>query len=343
MCGIVGVVAPGKQLSADLLNRSLRVLHHRGPDSQDHWINSRKTVGLGHARLSIMDLSTGQQPISNEDGSIRAVVNGEFYDFERIRAELVAKGHAFRTRSDSEILVHLYEEYGTRCLEQLRGEFAFILWDERNQLLFAARDRFGIKPLYYSKTDQGLYLASEAKALFAAGVPAKWSLDTVNQSIWTAVPSTMRSYFENVFQVPPGHLMIFQGGFVSTRMYWDFNNPEAGKKSERKEEDLVEEFRERFDEAVRLRLRSDVPVAFYLSGGLDFSAVVGFATRHLLGQGNRKISTFTISLITATTTSARSPRRRPRPAAWSSIRSTSRGRAWRRTLTRPRGTPRRSS
>src|SRR5262249_44660618 len=138
-------------------------------------------VGLGHARLSIIDLSGGDQPIANEDSRIHIIVNGEFYDFERQRRALEERGHRFRTRSDSEIALHLYEDFGAHCVQHLRGEFAFILWDETNQTLFAARDRFGIKPLYYAFHQDTLYLASEIKALFAAGVPARWDQEQFYQ------------------------------------------------------------------------------------------------------------------------------------------------------------------
>jgi asparagine synthase (glutamine-hydrolysing) len=154
-------------------------LHHRGPDGRAQWISSDGRVALGHTRLSIIDLATGDQPISNEDGSIHIVVNGEFYDFERIRAELESRGHRFKTRSDSEIALHLYEDYGPECLHHLRGEYAFVIWDERNQVMIAGRDRFGVKPLFHADHNGAIYLASEAKALFAMGVPARWSRESV--------------------------------------------------------------------------------------------------------------------------------------------------------------------
>ena len=174
MCGIVAIYAMRGRIPEDALERATRRLTHRGPDGQRTWVSADGRVGLGHARLSIIDLATGDQPIASEDERLHIVVNGEFYDFERIQDELTRRGHRLRTRSDSEIALHLYEEHGTGCLEQLRGEFAFILWDGRTEQLFAARDRFGIKPLYYAWRGDVLVLASEAKALFAAGIPARW-------------------------------------------------------------------------------------------------------------------------------------------------------------------------
>ena len=174
MCGIVAVYSPGEPISALSLEKATRRLTHRGPDGQRTWLAEDRRVGLGHARLSIIDLATGDQPIASEDEAVRIVVNGEFYDFERAQRDLEGRGHRLRTRSDSEIALHLYEDYGTACLRHLRGEFAFVLWDGPNDTLFAARDRFGIKPLYYTTYRGTLYLASEIKALFAAGVPARW-------------------------------------------------------------------------------------------------------------------------------------------------------------------------
>jgi asparagine synthase (glutamine-hydrolysing) len=175
MCGIAAFFSPSKPVLTDVLQGAVQNLIHRGPDNQSVWLSKDRRVGLGHTRLSIIDLATGDQPIANENERVRIVVNGEFYDFERQRCELERRGHQFRTRSDSEIALHLYEDFGVHCMRHLRGEFAFVLWDESNELLLAARDRFGIKPLYYAVHGDTLYLASEVKALLAAGVPARWN------------------------------------------------------------------------------------------------------------------------------------------------------------------------
>ncbi len=179
MCGITAVLSSNGTVSSDQLHRGTAALHHRGPDGRGHWISPDCRVGLGHTRLSIIDLSTGAQPIANEDESLWIVANGEFYDFEQIRENLRSRGHSFRTGSDSEIALHLYEDLGPECLHQLRGEFAFAIWDGRNRRLFAGRDRFGVKPLFYAEHAGALYLASEVKALFAMGVPARWSPESV--------------------------------------------------------------------------------------------------------------------------------------------------------------------
>ncbi len=292
MCGIAAFFSQDKPISAHALRAATRSLHHRGPDSHGAWISRDTRVGLGHSRLSIIDLSTGDQPISSEDGRIHIVVNGEFYDFERQRRELEQRGHRFRTRSDSEIALHLYEEFGTQCLEHLRGEFAFVLWDERNRLLLAARDRFGIKPLHYAVQGGTLYVASEVKALFAAGVPACWDQEYFYQHS-TGPAMADRTLFEGVHQVPPGHYLAASQHGQRLFRYWEFYYPPAQELANSKRDDrsYVEEFSAVFEEAIRLRMRADVPVGCYLSGGLDSCATLGFAARNAPGP----IKAFTLT------------------------------------------------
>jgi asparagine synthase (glutamine-hydrolysing) len=280
MCGIVAIYSPHGRVSPEALARATARLHHRGPDAQRQWVAPHDRVGLGHARLSIIDLVTGDQPIASEDGRRRIVVNGELYDFQRIRRELAQAGHWFRTRSDSEIALHLYEDMGPRCLKRLRGEFALVLWDEAEQRLFAARDRFGIKPLFFAWHQGTLYLASEVKALFEAGVPARWSRQGLFDTVVMGQPPTATLY-EGVSQVPPGHYLTAGPNGVQLCAYWDFDYPEATRPpSPRADQDWAEEFRVVLDQAVRLRLRADVPVGCYLSGGLDSCSVLGLAARH---------------------------------------------------------------
>jgi asparagine synthase (glutamine-hydrolysing) len=291
MCGIVALFSAAGPVSRDALVRATQALHHRGPDGRGLWIAPHGGVGLGHTRLAIIDLSTGDQPIANEDDSIHAVVNGELYDFERIRRELQARGHRLRTRSDSEIVVHLYEELGEGCLEQLRGEFAFALWDDRRRVLFAARDRFGIKPLYYARVGDTLHLASEAKALFAAGVTARWDHETVYQDL-VALSDASRTMFDGVYQVPPGHFLRATVDRIEVVPYWELAFPTAERPARTGSEiEHVERFRDALLEAIRLRLRADVPVGVYLSGGLDSCAVLGMASA--LGGG--PLEAFTIA------------------------------------------------
>lgn len=293
MCGITGFFSLERPISAETVRRATSALQHRGPNGRHQWLDPSGRVALGHARLSIIDLEGGDQPLSDEAQQLWAVVNGEFYDFERIRAELEARGHVFRTGSDSEIVLHLYEEYGAQCVHHLRGEFALILWDERRQRLFAARDRFGIKPLVYADIDGVLAFASEAKALFAAGLPARWDRETFGQMVAISAYSPDRSPFEGVHQVPPGHYLLVRGRERRLVRYWDFDYPthsgaaaDAAAAAAR-----IEEFGAVLDEAVRLRLRADVPVGCYLSGGLDSCAILGIAARH----AQRPIRAFNLS------------------------------------------------
>jgi asparagine synthase (glutamine-hydrolysing) len=279
VCGIVAFFSRRGPVSSSVVERATGSLYHRGPDGQRHWISPDGRVAFGHARLSIIDLTTGDQPIANEDGSGCIIVNGEFYGYEPIQQELEQSGHRLRTRSDSEIALHLYEDLGTQCLHRLRGEFALALWDERNRTLFAARDRFGIKPLFYAVHDDTLYLASEVKALFAAGVPARWDADSFAR-VTEVGGHQVRTLFDGVFQVPPGHYLLATDRHMQLVRYWDFDYPVAGAAPERSEADYVAEFRHVLDEAVRLRLRADVPVGCYLSGGLDSCSVLGLAAQH---------------------------------------------------------------
>mgnify|MGYP005990006295 CR=1 FL=1 len=234
-------------------------------------------VGLGHARLSVMDPEGGAQPLAGDDDRVHAVVAGEFYDYERLRRQMLERGHRLRSRSDSELVVRLYEERGIGCLAELRGEFAFVLWDERTGVLFAARDRFGVKPLYYARTGDTLFLGSECKALFAAGFVARWDGDSVFQELH-GVLTADRSLFAGVAQLPPGHCLLSDGERVKVIQYWDLRYPRLDEGPPTlADEEWVELMRAELREAVELRLRADVPVACYLSGGVDSSAILGMA------------------------------------------------------------------
>jgi asparagine synthase (glutamine-hydrolysing) len=279
MCGIAAVFSAHGPVARRDVERAVGQLIKRGPDGQQCWMAPHGRVGLGHARLSIIDLRTGDQPIASEDERLHIVVNGEFYDYERIQRELEGRGHRLRTRSDSEIALHLFEELGPSCLDQLRGEFAFAIWDEPNQLLFAARDRFGIKPLFYAVHDGTLYLASEMKALFAAGVPARWNPHTVYATMMGGHPT--QTLFAGVSQVPPGHYLLATAEYTQLHRYWDFNYaPEDRGAPAIADQEYAERLHAALDEAVRLRLRADVPVGCYLSGGLDSCTVLGLASKH---------------------------------------------------------------
>lgn len=292
MCGIFGMFSIEGNVNIETLIKATKVLKHRGPDGTQHWLSENKKMGFGHTRLSIIDIEGGTQPLHNEDGTIHAVVNGEIYDFERIRSILQARGHRFTTLSDSEVLLHLYEESGIDALNEIRGEYAFIIWDERTNQIIAGRDRFGIKPLYYSFHNNSLYLGSEIKALLAAGVPAYWD----EESYFTAchfgfIPLQGRSLFKDVFQVPPGHVLISSSGNFKIQRYWDFEYPvDSSHNFDLSDSDAIDKFRNLFEESVKLRLRADVPVGIYLSGGLDSCSILGTAAK-FKGSG---IKAFTI-------------------------------------------------
>lgn len=291
MCGITAVLSSNGDVSTETLHRGTAALNHRGPDGRGHWLSPDCRVGLGHTRLSIIDLHTGAQPIANEDESLWIVANGEFYDFEQIRDDLRRRGHSFRTGSDSEIALHLYEDQGPECLHQLRGEFAFIIWDGRNRRLFAGRDRFGIKPLFFAEHAGSLYLASEAKALFAMGVPARWNPEAVYAGGFI-VPGE-RTLFSGVHAVPPGHYLRASAGGHRLHQYWDIDYPaDTGAPPERSEREYVQGFRQVLEESVKTRLRADVPVGCYLSGGIDSCAVLGLAARHHNGPVRAYTLTF---------------------------------------------------
>src|SRR5262245_47377481 len=279
MCGITAVLSRRSPIDPCTMLAGMTALKHRGPDGRQHWMATDGRAALGHTRLSIIDLTTGDQPISNEDRTVHIVVNGEFYDFERTRAELEARGHRFRTKSDSEIALHLYEDFGPECLHHLRGEYAFVIWDERNQRLFAGRDRFGVKPLFYAEHAGALYFATEVKALFAMGVPARWSSESVFAGGYV-LPGE-RTLFNGVTSFTPGNSRRATRESHRVIQYWYVDYPrDAAPRPALSDAEYIEGFRAVLEEAVKTRLRADVPVGCYLSGGIDSCAVLGLASLH---------------------------------------------------------------
>lgn len=291
VCGIVASVSPDGGVSRAAIERALARLHHRGPDAQRVWVSRGGRAGLGHARLRIIDLCGGDQPITSEDGRLRVVVNGALYDFERLRRDLERRGHRFSTRSDSEVALHLFEDLGPRGLNALRGEFALVIWDDYEQRLFAARDRFGIKPLYYAVHGGAVHLASEIKALPALGVPLRWDPEAVYDVHFVAHPPN-QTLFAGVHEVPPGHYLVTDGTAPRVVRYWDWDYPPERERGDQSPREWIERLRDVLEEAVRLRLRADVPVGCYLSGGLDSCAVLGLAGRYAA----QPLRAFTISL-----------------------------------------------
>jgi asparagine synthase (glutamine-hydrolysing) len=276
MCGIAGFTWNDEAL----IGRMTQALAHRGPD--DSGVYTDDQVSLGHRRLSIIDLSeNGRQPMANEDESLWITFNGEIYNYRGLRAELVQKGHRFRSQTDSEVILHLYEERGVECLESLRGMFAFAIWDRKARSLFAARDRFGQKPLYYSQLDRRFLFASEIKGLLAcpeiAIEPDPAAMDYYLTQRFVPPPLTM---IRGIHKLAAGHWLRWRNGGLKIESYW---RPAFSNHSPRRDADWIGELGERVDEAVESHLVADVPVGALLSGGIDSSVVVACMARHMEG------------------------------------------------------------
>jgi asparagine synthase (glutamine-hydrolysing) len=288
MCGIVGGVWTDREgvVSPEILRRSTYLLRHRGPDDEGYFhgpegqngVPPEVQVALGHRRLAIIDLVGGKQPLANEDQTVWVVFNGEIYNFRSLRQELEAKGHQFRTRSDTEVLVHLYEELGREMLGRLNGMFAFALWDGRRQGLLLARDRCGEKPLFYWLDRGGLAFASELKALLALpGVPREVDPAAIDLFLTYQYVPHPRTIYRQIRKLPPGHFLWWQKDRLETGPYWnpDFQQEEQDFQPKK----AAEELRELLTDAVRLRLESDVPLGAFLSGGIDSTIIVGLMQR----------------------------------------------------------------
>jgi asparagine synthase (glutamine-hydrolysing) len=280
MCGIAVVVAQRGANIAGRAQNAIEILRHRGPDGNTIWLSPSGNVSVAHARLSTVGLSGVYHTLANEDGSIVAAVNGEFYEWKPLRSRLERDGHRFSTNIDSEVLVHLYEQCGVASLNALQGEFAFVLWDEKNQLLFAARDRFGTKPLYYSQSNEEMILASEVKALKSAGVALAWDEQGFSEQFIFQASLRGRTLFKGIQEIPPGHYLLKDNQDLKLRKYWDMNYPVAEQNQPgRSDESFSETLLELLDSAVQTRMESDVPVACYLSGGIDSNSILGLMAR----------------------------------------------------------------
>jgi asparagine synthase (glutamine-hydrolysing) len=277
MCGIAGIVCsdPRHPVDRGLLGRMTSVIRHRGPDADGFHLGPG--VGLGHRRLSIIDLSTGDQPIYNETGSIAIVFNGEIYNFAELARELEAAGHTFATRSDTETIVHAYEQFGLDFVTRLRGMFAFALWDEGKRRLVLARDRAGKKPLYYHADGERLLFASEIKGLLQdPSIKRRVSLEALNDYFAFGCIPSPNTVLQDIHQIPPAHILVWERGAVRLEEYWDVTFDPTGP---HRPEEALEEFSALFDEAVRIRMVADVPLGAFLSGGVDSSAVVASMAR----------------------------------------------------------------
>jgi asparagine synthase (glutamine-hydrolysing) len=287
VCGICGKLNfdPESGVSRTLLKAMADSIAHRGPDDEGYYVSGQ--IGLGFRRLSIIDLAGGHQPLSNEDGSVWIVFNGEIYNYQELRSFLVAKGHVFRTESDTEVIVHLYEEEGEACLKKLRGMFGFAIWDQRQHELFLARDRVGIKPLYYGITEHSLLFGSEMKALLAdPELKRELSPAMIDRFLTFDYVPGDETLLKNIYKIPPGSYMVVKNGKREIKSYWDLEFSPGSLNFD----DAREQLLELLEESVRLHMISDVPVGFLLSGGVDSTAMLSLAAR----KTEREISSFTV-------------------------------------------------
>ena len=291
MCGIVGVVNLKERPPTEegSLLQMLATIQHRGPDG--FGIYRDANAALGSARLSIIDLNSGDQPIGNEDGTMWIVFNGEIFNYIELRPELEARGHRFSTQSDTEIILHLYEDFGPGCLRYLNGQFAIAIWNEQERSLFLARDRLGVRPLFYTLHDGRLIFGSEIKALLAyPGVKAEIDTTSLAQVFMYWSTLSPRTIFSGIVDIPPGHYMVVQKGQLRLESYWNMDFLEDAD-STRTERDYIEEFEHLLIDATRIRLRADVPVGAYLSGGLDSSTTTAIIRNYT----NARLDTFSIA------------------------------------------------
>ena len=293
MCGICGTLNLTKshKIETNLLKRMISILRHRGPDESGVYKNN--DIGLAHARLSIIDLKGGQQPIHSEDRAVWVIFNGEIFNYIELREELLKKGHKFYTKTDTEVLVHLYEEKGPQFLNDLNGQFAFAIWDTKAKRLMLARDRLGIRPLFYTTIDGSFLFASEIKSIFVdSRVKRELDIYGLDQffTFWATIPP--QTTFKDIFELPPAHYLIAEKEGITVKRYWepDFYSPLKDKNGAN-EEACAEQLLDLLKDAIKLRLRADVPVAAYLSGGLDSSFITALVKKHF----NNKLETFSVS------------------------------------------------
>ena len=287
MCGICGVIHKHKDYPVEHadVKKMCDVIEHRGPDDEGQFVY--QNVGIGMRRLSIIDLSSGHQPIYNEDKSLVIVFNGEIYNHKAIRAELIANGHVFSTKTDTEAILHAYEQWGVHCVEKLNGMFAFAIWDSRKNRAFLARDRIGIKPLYYYCDETRLVFASELKSIVQIkSVPKEIEPKALDTFLTFEYIPSPYSIFKNVLKLPPGHWMLYEDGQIKIRQYWHLHYEQSAAS----EDVLNERLDELLNDAVKLRLMSDVPLGAFLSGGLDSSSIVAMMTRN----SNEPVKSFSI-------------------------------------------------
>lgn len=294
MCGICGYYSFNEEeiIDSQTLSKMLSFLQHRGPDEAGLYLE--RHMGLGHRRLSIIDLKKGKQPISNEDDSMLIVCNGAIYNYIELKEELEGRGHRFKTSSDTEAILHLYEEEGKACALRLNGQFAFAIWNKKTKELFICRDRFGVKPLFYTRYKDVFIFASEVKAIFAyPDIPRAIDVEALDQvfTFWATMPS--RTIFKDIFELEPGHHLYVKPGTARKERYWRLAFPLDGGYERRSETYYIERLRDLLEDSVKIRLRADVAVGSYLSGGIDSSTVTSIMRR----MSNGKLETFSVRFV----------------------------------------------
>ena len=287
MCGIAGLVNDdGRAADRDVLTAMTAAMHHRGPD--DHGLFFDRQVGLGHRRLSIIDRAAGHQPMGNEEETVWIVFNGEIYNFQEIREDLIAQGHRFRTRSDTEVIIHLYEDLGEGCVQRLHGMFAFAIWDRRTETLLLARDRMGIKPLYYHAGRHAFVFASEIRSLLAVdGVSPALNLQAMHDFLTYRYVAAPQTAWRGIYKLQPGHLLSLKAGTVAVKPYWDLN---FSKKLAMPEDEMVDECYRRLEASTKSHLVGEVPHGVFLSGGLDSTMITGLVAR----MSGQRVKTFSV-------------------------------------------------
>lgn len=287
MCGICGIFdLAGNPINRQTLAKMNEVIRHRGPDGEGELVDHE--VGLGHRRLSIIDVGGGGQPLGNEDGSVQIVFNGEVYNFIELRDELLKAGHRFRTQSDTEVIVHAYEQWGAACVQRFNGMFAFALWDAKRRELFLARDHLGIKPLYYAQIGDVLVFASEIKSLLEyPGCPRELDIESLAELFTFRYVPSPKTLFKHIYKLPPAHFMQVKRGAVKIERFWNWV-PQL--RTGVSEDEFVEEYQSLLEDAVRLQLRSDVPLGLFLSSGVDSGVLLAIMSKY----SDRPVQTFTI-------------------------------------------------
>jgi len=289
MCGICGFIRDSEVESCDLetIKKMNQAIYHRGPDDEGYFVENN--VALGVRRLSIIDLFRGHQPVYNENGMILIIFNGEIYNFKELRIDLEKRGHRFSTNTDTEVIVHLYEDFGFDCLKRLNGMFAFAIYDKTEDLLFVARDRLGIKPLHYYFNGKVFVFGSELKSLLQfPGLPREIDLKSLNKYLTFEYVPAPNTIYKNIYKLQPGHYLIFKNGRLLIKRYWNLSYKDKPIKSK---DECIEKLKWYIDDSVRKRMISDVPLGSFLSGGIDSSLITAFMTR----QSSQKVKTFSVS------------------------------------------------